>query len=106
MEEKPIKIPDFILLKESRKELGMLKSEIEHLNFEICELKQKVLILSSNSEARKELIKQQVRDDLSNSMKSVGHLRSENKVLFEKNAFLQNKILELEKQLMKKFNPK
>lgn len=41
------KIPDFILLKESRKEVGQLKAEIDYLTVENDKLKERIKVLES-----------------------------------------------------------
>ncbi len=43
------KIPDFILLKESRKEVGQLKSEIDHLEHELKIMQKQAKVLEDKS---------------------------------------------------------
>jgi hypothetical protein len=79
------KIPDFILLKESRKEVGQLKSEIDFLIIENEELKKKIKIYEGQKITRedmlgvkKEIMYVTLRDQLSKFEKKIHELRENN----------------------------
>jgi len=79
------KIPDFILLKESRKEVGQLKSEIDFLTVENEKLEKKIRIYEGQRITRedmlgvkKEIMYTTLRDQLSKFEKKIHELRESN----------------------------
>ncbi len=73
------KIPDFILLKKSREEIGQLKAEIDYLQSELEKLKN--FDKKELQAIRKERVYVEINKRLSDSQKTVAALRKENERL-------------------------
>jgi cell division protein FtsB len=63
------KIPDFILLKESRKEVGKLEAEIDYLNAENDKLKEKIRMLEGNQKLTNEDIEAVKKEEMYSKLK-------------------------------------
>lgn len=92
LSDQPQLIPDWILLKEAKKEIGQLKSEIDELK---DRLKQNEIDVTLNREARMIVRKEELYKDL---LAQNNALRKRNKDLLNTNKELISKIIKLEKE--------
>ena len=85
----PEKIPDFILLKESRREVGQLKAEIDHLTAEnkrILGENERLIQMGKleASEFKKEERYRQLRKQITDRNKTIHKLRATNSEIITK----------------------
>jgi cell division protein FtsB len=91
------KIPDFILLKESRKEVGQLTAEIDHLTAENEELKMKIRLFNGRKITKEEIIGMKKEDAYANMKKQLSTAQVKIHQLRKDNTDLICQIVQLRK---------
>ena len=94
-----LKIPDSVLLKESRKEVGQLNAEITHLVHELMEAKKEIELLKKEKNTMLDLSKAEARKIKSGQMYQ--DIKKQNKALRNLNRQLRTDKTNLISQIVK-----